>query len=320
MEIEVATSHEARTASAASAPAAAGRAVLRFHLAMVGCLVAVNLVALGICHATSTTVSLDQLAGILKGGAPLWAPLLVVAAYAWKAASPRLLESSALIVWCWILTVGFSLPILAMARLRYPLRDASFAAFDEGLGFSVGAVAPWVTAHPRLHALMAGSYDSLKFAAVGAALAALIRNDRGTVRALVAGGMMSLTTATLVSAFVPAVGPWVAYGMPASATQARCAAAIEMARRSGPILLDLSYPKIVCFPSFHVILAVLSAWTLGRAWKPLRVPAVIWGGLIVASTVLLGWHYLFDALGGMVVASTCIAVTSRGPFVVRGSS
>jgi hypothetical protein len=51
---------------------------------------------------------------------------------------------------------------------------------------------------------------------------------------------------------------------------------------------------IVCFPSFHVIWAVLSGWSLWSI-KPLRILGAELASLVVVTT---GWHYVCDVLAG----------------------
>ena len=68
--------------------------------------------------------------------------------------------------------------------------------------------------------------------------------------------------------------------------------------------------RMICFPSFHTILAVLAAialWPLPR----LRWMAAVWGTLIVVSTVTTGTHYLIDVLAGFAVAMVA-QVAARG--------
>jgi membrane-associated phospholipid phosphatase len=64
------------------------------------------------------------------------------------------------------------------------------------------------------------------------------------------------------------------------------------------------------FPSFHTVFALLIAWTL-RGHGPLS--AVAWGlnGLVVLSTVPIGWHYLTDVAGGVLFTALCVWVVRK---------
>lgn len=68
------------------------------------------------------------------------------------------------------------------------------------------------------------------------------------------------------------------------------------------------YPGTMAMPSLHVSMAALSVWAVGREWRHslwLSVPCLL---LVWMSTVMLGWHYVVDGIGGIVVAGlACFA-------------
>jgi membrane-associated phospholipid phosphatase len=64
---------------------------------------------------------------------------------------------------------------------------------------------------------------------------------------------------------------------------------------------------IICFPSFHVIWAILCAAALW-GFRPLRIPIALLSGTIVVSTMTTGWHYFSDVLAGVVIAVLAIAI------------
>jgi membrane-associated phospholipid phosphatase len=75
----------------------------------------------------------------------------------------------------------------------------------------------------------------------------------------------------------------------------------------------MDHAGIVSFPSFHVVLAILSAVALSCI-RPLRAPVWILAAMICASTIVTGWHYAIDILGGLVVAMISIPVANRIPL------
>jgi membrane-associated phospholipid phosphatase len=80
-------------------------------------------------------------------------------------------------------------------------------------------------------------------------------------------------------------------------------------KSSGPVELGAESAAIVAFPSFHVALALISAFSLG-ALRRLRVGAWILAALICISTITTGWHYGVDVLGGIAVAAVSVAVAA----------
>jgi membrane-associated phospholipid phosphatase len=67
---------------------------------------------------------------------------------------------------------------------------------------------------------------------------------------------------------------------------------------------------MVSFPSFHTIVAVLTAWAL---W-PLRIIgpiAVLLNAILIVSTVPWGGHYLIDIPAGAAIAVLGITVIAH---------
>lgn len=77
-------------------------------------------------------------------------------------------------------------------------------------------------------------------------------------------------------------------------------------KQSQHYVMDLNYRNgLICFPSFHTILAVLSGvalWSL----PVVRWLGLLWSSLIVISTVTTGTHYVVDVLSGILVVVVCV--------------
>jgi len=61
-------------------------------------------------------------------------------------------------------------------------------------------------------------------------------------------------------------------------------------------------PGTMGMPSLHIGITVLAAWFLARNVKWTLWLSALWIFLIWLSTVMLGWHYFLDGVGGIVVA------------------
>ena len=70
------------------------------------------------------------------------------------------------------------------------------------------------------------------------------------------------------------------------------------------------------FPSLHTSLSTIIAVHWWRVDRRIGVPAAIWTGLIVASTVLVKQHYVADVAGGLVLAGLASVLVMR---VARGA-
>ncbi len=65
---------------------------------------------------------------------------------------------------------------------------------------------------------------------------------------------------------------------------------------------------IAGFASLHIsmsLTALAAAYLLG-AGRRLKIALWIWMGLTVASTIYLGWHYVLDDLGGLLIAALAL--------------
>jgi membrane-associated phospholipid phosphatase len=277
-----------------------------FYLWMGGIFTTALFGSLGILSFTSTRLPWRQVLELATTTLIICAPFLAMVFYGIFRQAKLVRESGALLTCSWMVNTWFSLPILAAARLRFPLQDHAFSAADRYLHISVEDVVRWTLAHPAIDSFMWHSYDSVRVLALAALVILLLRKDLDQVRNLILSTALALLLATAISAVLPAVGPWTSYPLPVSGRQALCTSAILKARSSSS--LDLSYSKIICFPSFHVCLAVLSATTLGYSCKALRFPGIVWTSLIALSTIALGWHYFVDVPGGVALAYISLTV------------
>jgi membrane-associated phospholipid phosphatase len=108
-------------------------------------------------------------------------------------------------------------------------------------------------------------------------------------------------------ALLPAVGPWYCYHLAANPAQAACWAQLLALRVPGPYIFQEQAAGVVCFPSFHVVWAILCASALW-GFRPIRIPVALLSLMIIVSTLTTGWHYFSDVLGGIVIAALSMAI------------
>lgn len=80
----------------------------------------------------------------------------------------------------------------------------------------------------------------------------------------------------------------------------------EQAAASGGILLG----GISAMPSLHVGMVSVTAYWLAMAHPRTLLVTTPWVAAVWFSTVLLGWHYILDGAGGILLAATSIALTN----------
>jgi hypothetical protein len=276
----------------------------RFHATMAMVCLAVAAVSVYGTYATGITVSLSQLVSRLA----LLAALLAGAAfYRWRR-EEKLLNLLMMTFWAVLITNLHMFPMFVAARQRVELCDDRFAQFDAALGIQVPDVLAVMRQYPALASFLEASYGLLTLLITLAVMVPPLcgRMDRAKEFAL------GVTVSALISmptfAALPAVGPWVHYQYSPSPEQDRCMKTLLELKSAEPFAMDLAYADgLICFPSFHAILAVLAAMAL-RSTPYLRWPAALLACLIVVSTVTTGWHYLIDVLGGLVVVAASLSV------------
>jgi len=67
---------------------------------------------------------------------------------------------------------------------------------------------------------------------------------------------------------------------------------------------------VVTFPSFHCVLAVLTAWALAPV-RWVGAPAILLNGIVVVSTVPVGGHYIADIVAGLAIGLASLAIRAK---------
>ena len=209
--------------------------------------------------------------------------------------------------------------LLAMAAsagvLTYPLaavsgslRDGEFMAFERALGFDWPEVANALAARGRLQLAWEIVYESSLLQMVITVIVLSFAGLRQRLADYLQLLFLSLVVTAALSCLLPAVGPISSYHLASAATAGlgdaglRHLADFFALREGGFALFDLyKMEGIITFPSYHCVLAVLTAWAL---W-PVRFAgraALALNALVIVSTIPQGGHYLADMCVGTAIA------------------
>jgi PAP2 superfamily len=211
------------------------------------------------------------------------------------------------------------------ASADFPMQDANLLAIDRMLGFDWLGYVRFVDGHPVLAAWLNYGYTMIRWPifAIPVVLVAMGRYERVEAFTFAFGSALIVTT--IISALVPAIGVYQQIGLdPATLNHINPGAYLGQLHDLPPTregllrhlqLLDLG--GIVTFPSFHAASAVLYVWALwpARWFRPLILAV---NGLMLASTPIVGGHYLIDIIAGVAVAVAAIVAAQRiGKSIAR---
>jgi hypothetical protein len=235
-----------------------------------------------------------------------WRPRPVIAA-----------ASRATLVLVLFTTTGAALSY-AVTAAALPLQDARLAAADAALGFAWPAWLETLAAHPPAARALTLVYKTALLQVLLVLFLAAAAGDARTLDRFAASFVLGGTACILVSGLVPAAGAYVHHAPDPAATAGLDPLAgrwhLEhfLALREGRFaVLDLATVEgLVTFPSFHTVLGVLLADALrARPWG--AVPGALAAVLVALSALLIGGHYLVDALAGAATAFLALAAARR---------
>jgi membrane-associated phospholipid phosphatase len=204
-----------------------------------------------------------------------------------------------------LLTIGFAsileIPTYSAARFAAPYQDALMMDCDRWLHVSVLDAVGWCAKHPIGHLVFDLIYNSLPVLLIAGTLLPAICGKFHSIRRLLFSSIIADVLALVILACLPVLGPWHVYHFTPTEAQASYVKTVTALRGTGPFVIDPHYSSgLITFPSFHVVLAVLSVIALWP-FRWLRLPAMALALAISISTVMLGWHYATDVVGGLLI-------------------
>lgn len=244
-----------------------------------------------------------------------WPGLLVLVAcliYCVKRPLPKLIEPIQLVIWALLLFDALSILIQIAGRSPRPLVDHEFASIDAFGHFSTSFIVHLVSQTPVIAVGLAVVYAVVPLQVIAAIIVPPICGHSAASRRFVVGVALAAILTAGSSALWPAIGPWTTQDFRPTKDQAGVDTYLRRLKSSAPVDIDENNAGIVSFPSFHVVLAVLSAMALGSIRK-LRTWVWTIAGLTCISTITTGWHYGVDVLGGLILVVISVAATNCLP-------
>lgn len=206
-----------------------------------------------------------------------------------------------------------------VASFPLPLRDATFAALDPVFGFDWQSLQQF-TANSAVLSRIANliyNFSGLQIFLVWIVLGLTGQFTRLSV--FLTAMLLATIACVVIAGLFPAMDAYAYYAVPASALghlNTQIGGLVHMADlqalRDGSLrLIDLSKLEgLVTFPSFHTVVALTCAWGLWRT-RWIAIPAAMYSGLVVVTTLPVGGHYLADVIAGALISWATIAAAWR---------
>jgi membrane-associated phospholipid phosphatase len=208
---------------------------------------------------------------------------------------------------CWGIAGGTYMYLATSAAL--PLLDTRLAALDEALGFDWLAFLAFANSSPMVSWALVTAYHS----ALPQMLALyLLLAFSGRERRL--GEFLALMSITWVAVgalmlIVPAAGAYAHFrpplelfdGFSANAGMWHYETLMRLREQAAPVVEFSQMVGLVTFPSFHTVLAIITAYSF-RGIRFFAWPAAVLNAVVIVSTLPEGGHYLVDVIAGVVIA------------------
>jgi membrane-associated phospholipid phosphatase len=195
--------------------------------------------------------------------------------------------------------IALALFVSGLQFTPFPPIDETLQHWDQLLHFDTGAVIAWTAAHPLLHRFLDLCYMSTDVQVALAPLAAGFAFDRRRMRVYLYAFVYAFLAGGLFYYFFPSSGPGSVYQTPNFApVQLLTSAKFYWVHHRLPV--TTMWGGMIAFPSFHVMWAVITTYA-ALPYRKLFWGIALLNVLVIASTLLLGWHYLVDVPAGMLL-------------------
>lgn len=203
----------------------------------------------------------------------------------------------------------------ATQRLALPLQDQLFAAGDRALAIDWIGFVHWVDDRPALAAALRYAYDTMGMQIILPAAAFAFMDRIEDLRIYLLAFVLALVVTTIGGALLPAESPYAMVDSAAFHTLGFNGQTplehLRQLRTEGPLVINShSLGGILCLPSFHAVVAVLTPLSL-RNQKALFYPLALLCAATLVGAVTEGGHYVMDIIVGAVLAIAARACAAK---------
>jgi membrane-associated phospholipid phosphatase len=181
----------------------------------------------------------------------------------------------------------------------FPIIDKHILTFEKSLGINIESIIAWTQTKPLFKKILEYIYDTLPYQMAYIPLLVIATKKWHVIREYYFLFMFSALLGFTFYYFYPTTAPASIIHSPYFSESQRATGLkfLQIHQHQQPTTLD---GGLIALPSFHVIWAWLCLYLL-KCWPIAFIIMLPVNLLLIASCVLLGWHYPLDVLGGIIV-------------------
>jgi len=204
----------------------------------------------------------------------------------------------------WLAFPIFAVRLTYLAvTLGFPMQDRFFLTADMAMGFNWIVWDKFVYAHQLFYKIQSIAYFSSFWQPFLTIPILTLYGPRDRNGQLLSAMLLALAATISVFGFMPARGPAFDAGI---ATNLDAIMIALRAKSASPV----PYNGIICFPSFHTVMAILFTWAhRGLRWT--FIPFGLLNFLMLTAIPIFGDHYLVDMVAGAAIAIVSILIMTR---------
>lgn len=183
--------------------------------------------------------------------------------------------------------------------------DYFLVKMDTAIGIDTPRLMMWTYHHPLLQKILTISYNTIQYQIfLIPLLLTTFFSEKKSAQVFYLATMMTALVGCMIYYFFPTVSPAGVYKS-GYFTQGEINTALRFSEVHHHLALSASGGGLIAFPSFHVMWALLLTYACRTLSGFVFYPLVMLNVLLIASTVLLGWHYGVDVIAAfaLVVAA-----------------
>jgi hypothetical protein len=185
------------------------------------------------------------------------------------------------------------------------LADPWLLAADRALGFDWLGLYHGIARHPLLLRGMELTYDSLLLQGFYITVFLGLRGDAAEMRALWRLSTIGCILCCLGAMAAPALGPFHVFGLDGKGIF--LPAMKQLLAKADLHFAAATLTGVICFPSYHTVLALTCPWALRRTGMFFWIFAML--NLLMLFTIpFFGGHYLTDMIAGAGVFALALAI------------